>query len=48
MTDTDTVRQHIEIVAGFGVPKAMIAGHRVRAADAVVWHERLGLLTDLS
>jgi hypothetical protein len=39
MTDTDTMRWNIEIVAGVGGPKAMIAGHRVRVEDVVVWHE---------
>ena len=46
MTGTDTIRQHIEIVAGAGGPKAMIAGHRVRVEDVVVWHETLGMSPD--
>jgi hypothetical protein len=45
MTDTDTIRRHIEIVDGVGGPKAMVAGHRVRVEDAVIGHERLGLQT---
>lgn len=43
---TDVVRQHIEIVAGAGGPKARIAGHRVRVADMAIWHEKLGLSAD--
>jgi len=43
---TDVVRQHIEIVAGAGGPKARIAGHRVRVADVAIRHERLGLVPD--
>lgn len=43
---TDVVRQHIEIVAGAGGPKARIAGHRVRVADVAIWHEKLGLSPD--
>jgi uncharacterized protein (DUF433 family) len=43
MTDTDTVRQHIEIVQGAGGPEAVIAGHRIRVQDVVIWHERLGM-----
>ena len=46
MTDTDTIRRHIEIVDGAGGPKAMIAGHRVRVEDVVVWHEKLGMSPD--
>src|SRR5215217_3034211 len=46
MTGTDTIRQHIEIVAGAGGPKAMIAGHRVRVEDVVVWHAKLGMSPD--
>jgi uncharacterized protein (DUF433 family) len=46
MTDTDTIRRHIAMVAGAGGPKAMIAGHRVRVADVVVWHEKLGMSPD--
>ena len=43
---TDVVRQHIEIVAGAGGPKARIAGHRVRIEDVAIWHEKLGLSPD--
>jgi hypothetical protein len=43
MTDTDTIRRHIEMVDGVGGPNAMIAGHRVRVEDVVIGHERLGL-----
>ena len=43
---TDVVRQHIEIVAGAGAPKARIAGHRVRVADVAIWHEKLGMTPD--
>ena len=39
---TDVIRSHIEIVQGAGGPKAVIAGHRVRVEDVVVWHEELG------
>jgi uncharacterized protein (DUF433 family) len=46
MTDTDTMRRHIEIVTGAGGPKAVFAGHRVRVEDVVIGHERLGLLMD--
>jgi uncharacterized protein (DUF433 family) len=46
MTDTDTMRRRIAIVAGAGGPKAMTAGHRVRVADVVVWHEKLGMSPD--
>ena len=46
MTDTDTTRRHIKIVAGAGGPKAMIASHRVRVEDVVVWHEKLGMSPD--
>src|SRR3954453_2622577 len=46
MTETDTIRRHIEIVAAAGGPKAMIAGHRVRVEDVVVWHEKLGMSPD--
>ena len=48
MTDTGTIRRHIEIVDGAGGSKARIAGHRVRVEDAVIGHERLGLQTDSS
>ena len=47
MTDPDTMRQHIAIVAGVGGPKAMIAGHHVLDADAVVWHENPGMSPDV-
>ena len=43
---TDVVRQHIEIVAGAGGPKARIAGHRVRVQDVAIWHEKLGMTPD--
>jgi len=43
---TDVVRQHIEIVAGAGGPKARIAGHRIRIEDVAIWHEKLGLSPD--
>ena len=46
MTDTDTIRRHIEIVDGAGGPEAMIAEHRIRVQDVVIGHERIGLLTD--
>lgn len=43
---TDVIRSHIEIVQGAGGPKAMIAGHRVRVEDVVIWHERLRMSPD--
>jgi uncharacterized protein (DUF433 family) len=43
---TDTIRQHIEMVQGAGGPKAVIAGHRVRVEDVVIWHEKLGMSSD--
>jgi uncharacterized protein (DUF433 family) len=46
MTDPDTIRKHVEVVEGAGGPKAMIAGHRVRVEDVVVWHEQLGMSPD--
>jgi uncharacterized protein (DUF433 family) len=46
MADPDTIWRHIVIVAGAGGPKAMIAGHRVRVDDVVVWHEKLGMSPD--
>src|SRR5215213_9128643 len=46
MTDTDTIRRHIEIVDGVGGPKDMIADHRVRVEDVVAWHEKLGMSPD--
>ncbi|MCX6021901.1 MAG: DUF433 domain-containing protein [Chloroflexi bacterium] len=36
-----TIREHIEIVEGFGGPKAVIAGHRIRVEDIVIWHEEM-------
>ena len=46
MTDTDTIRRHIEVVEGASGPKAMIAGHRVRVEDVVLWHEKPGMSPD--
>ena len=46
MTDPDTIRRRIAIVAGVGGPKAMIAGHRLRAADVVAGHENPGMSPD--
>ena len=46
MTDTDVVRQHIEIVQGAGGPKAVIAGHRVRVEDVAIWNVKLGMSPD--
>ena len=46
MTDTDTIRRHIEIVDEAGGPKAMIAGHRIRVQDVVIGHEKLGMSPD--
>ena len=46
MTETDTMRRHIAIVAGVGGPKAMMTGHRVRVEDVVIWPEKLGMSPD--
>lgn len=43
---TDVIREHIEVVAGAGGPKARIAGHRIRVQDVVIWHEKLGMSPD--
>ena len=43
---TDVIRNHIEIIQGAGGPKAVIAGHRVRVEDVVIWHERLRMSPD--
>ena len=39
-------REHIEIVAGAGGPKARIVGSRIRVQDIAIWHEKLGLTAD--
>ena len=36
-----TIQEHIEIVDGYGGPKAVIVGHRIRVEDVVVWHEQM-------
>src|SRR5213080_1472282 len=42
----DVIRKHIEIVSGASGPKALIAGHRIRVQDVVIWHEKLGMSVD--
>ena len=39
-------REHIEIVQGASGPKAVIAGHRIRVQDVVIWHEKQGMSPD--
>ncbi len=46
MAIAPTIKEHIEIVQGAGGPKAVIAGHRVRVIEIVLWHEKLGLNVD--
>ena len=42
----DVIREHIEVVPGAGGPKPRIAGHRIRAQDVVIWHEKFGMSPD--
>lgn len=42
MTTVPVIQEHIEIVQGAGGPKAVIAGHRIRVIDVVIWHEKMG------
>jgi uncharacterized protein (DUF433 family) len=43
---TDTIRQHIELVAGPNGLKPRIAGQRVRVQDVAIWHEKQGMSPD--
>jgi uncharacterized protein (DUF433 family) len=42
----DVIREHIVIVQGAGGPKAVIAGHRIRVQDVVIWLEKQGMSPD--
>ncbi|RIK39148.1 MAG: hypothetical protein DCC58_15735 [Chloroflexi bacterium] len=46
MTIAPVIKEHIAIVQGAGGPKAVIAGHRIRVIDIVVWHEKMGQSVD--
>ncbi len=41
-----TITKHIEKTPGVCGGRACIAGHRVRVADVVVWHEKRGYSPD--
>ena len=43
---TDTIRQHIELIAGPSGLKPRIAGHRIRVQDIAIWHEKQGMSPD--
>jgi len=40
------ISEHIECTPGVCGGKPRIAGHRIRVADIVIWHERQGLSPD--
>jgi uncharacterized protein (DUF433 family) len=42
----DVLNSHITKTPGICGGKACIAGHRIRVADIVVWHERRGYSAD--
>jgi uncharacterized protein (DUF433 family) len=42
----DVLTQHITKTPGICGGRACIAGHRIRVADIVVWHERRGYSAD--
>jgi len=42
----ETVTQHITKTPGVCGGRACIAGHRIRVADIVVWHEKRGYSPD--